>query len=118
MQEVTLFRDGRRFDLLDDDRRHHLRAELEHLKHAPRRQLGTGQPARKTHEVFDLRRAAGLTAGSQPVEHNCRDTFGSGINSRSHSGRSGANNRQIDRSRRTIPPHAGARRQFAKTGID
>src|SRR5437867_7168043 len=64
MQEVTIFRHGRRHDPLDSDRRHHLRAELEHLKHAPCRQFGAGKPAWKTHEVFDLRRTAGLTAGS------------------------------------------------------
>jgi len=71
MQEVTIFRDGRRLDPLDPDRRYHLRAELEHLKHAPCCQFGAGKPARKAHEVFDLRRTARLTAGPQPVEHDC-----------------------------------------------
>src|SRR5437867_9749995 len=61
MQEVTVFRRGYRLDSLDGDRRYHVRAELEHLKHAPCRQFGTGKAARKTHEVFDFRGAAGLT---------------------------------------------------------
>ena len=42
MQEVTIFRQRRLLDPLDNDWRHHLRAKLEHLKHAPCRQISAG----------------------------------------------------------------------------
>ena len=73
-----------------------IRAELEHLQDAAGGELRAAQPGRKADEVFDPRRAARLPAGPEPVEHQGRKAFRSGIDGRRDAGRSGADNGEID----------------------
>ena len=83
------------------------RAELEHLQNAAGGEFRAAQSGRKADEVLDARRAPGLPAGSEPVEHQGRKTFGRRIHGRRNAGRSGADNREIDVLRRAVSPDTG-----------
>ena len=59
-----------------------------------------------------------LAAGAESIEHDGGDALGGGVNGGGHSGRSGADDREIDRIDRAVPPDAGAFGEFAQIGID
>ena len=82
-------------------------AELEHLQDAARGQVCAAQSGRKTDEVLDPRRAAGLPARSEPVEHQGGNTFRRCVHGGGNARGTGADNRQIDLLRRTMFPDAG-----------
>src|SRR5262249_50784601 len=53
IQGVQIFRRNRRYDTLDDDGRHHLGAELEHLQNSPCSEIVSGETIWETDKVFD-----------------------------------------------------------------
>ena len=105
-------------ELLDIDRADDRRAELEHLQHAARGQIGPAQSGRKADEVFDPRRAAGLAARPEPIEHQRRQAFGRGIDGGGNARRPGADDGQIDLLLRAMPPDAGLGGQLPQRRVE
>src|SRR6185369_197212 len=80
MECMKTFRTFRGVDSLDNDRRYHLCAELEHLQNSARRQLISRQPVRKSNEILDSGRCARLPARAEAVQHDGRNALGCRVN--------------------------------------
>jgi hypothetical protein len=57
-------------DSVNNDRGHHPRAELEHLKHSARGEFVSRKTVWKTDEVLDSGRCARLPTGAEAIQHN------------------------------------------------